>query len=100
MAMNHLPDNNDMAAMGTQVHSETSYEGIGFGLGVSVVIDPAACNTMQSVGEFAWGGMASTAFWIDPMEDLAAVFLTQLIPSGCYPIRREFRVLVNQALVD
>ncbi|MBC6439163.1 MAG: beta-lactamase family protein [Rhodospirillales bacterium] len=100
MATNHMPDDGDLTTMGQDRFSETSYAGIGFGLGVSVVIDPAACNTMQSVGEFAWGGMASTAFWIDPMEDLAAVFMTQLIPSGCYPIRRAFRVLVNQALID
>ncbi|MBT5435622.1 MAG: serine hydrolase, partial [Rhodospirillaceae bacterium] len=100
MATNHMPDDGDLTTMGQETFSETSYAGIGFGLGVSVVLDPAAAQTMSSPGEFAWGGMASTAFWIDPLEDLAAVFLTQLVPSAAYPIRREFRVLVNQALID
>ena len=100
MATNHMPGGGDLASMGQETFSETSYAGIGFGLGVSVALDPAASGTMQSPGEFAWGGMASTAFWVDPLEDMAVVFLTQLIPSGCYPIRRELRVLVNQALVD
>jgi CubicO group peptidase (beta-lactamase class C family) len=100
MATNHMPDDGDLTTMGQATFSETSYAGIGFGLGVSVVLDPAAAQTMSSPGEFAWGGMASTAFWVDPAEDMAVVFLTQLIPSGSYPIRRELRVLVNQALVD
>lgn len=100
MATNHMPGDGDLTTMGQEVFSETSYAGIGFGLGVSVVIDPAAAQTMSSPGEFAWGGMASTAFWIDPAEDMAVVFLTQLIPSGSYPLRRELRVIVNQALVD
>tara|TARA_B100000676_G_C18083603_1_gene853182 strand:- start:1160 stop:2350 length:1191 start_codon:yes stop_codon:yes gene_type:complete len=100
MATNHMPDDGDLTTMGQETFSETSYAGIGFGLGVSVVIDPAAAQTMISPGEYAWGGMASTAFWIDPAEDMAVVFLTQLIPSGCYPLRRELRVLVNQALID
>lgn len=98
MATNHLPDDSDLAAMGQEVFAETSYNGVGFGLGVSVMLDPAAAGVMASPGEFAWGGMASTAFWVDPLEDMAVVFMTQLIPSGCYPIRKELRVLVNQAL--
>ena len=53
-----------------------------------------------SLGEYWWGGMASTAFWIDPVEDLSVVFFTQLIPSSLYPIRRELRTLVNAAIVD
>ena len=98
MATNHLPDDSDLAAMGQQVFAETSYIGVGFGLGVSVMLDPAAAGVMASPGEFAWGGMASTAFWVDPLEDMAVVFMTQLIPSGCYPLRKQLRILVNQAL--
>lgn len=100
MCMNHLPGNADMAAMGTPVHSETSYEGIGFGLGFSVVLDPATAKAACSAGECAWGGAASTAFWIDPAEEVVAVFMTQLMPSSTYPIRRELRALVYQALID
>ena len=98
MTTNHLLGNRDLAAMGQPVFSETSYDGIGFGLGVSVVIDPAAANVLDSPGEFAWGGAASTYFWVDPREEVIVVFLTQLLPSSTYPIRRELKTLVYQAL--
>ena len=75
-------------------------EGIGFGLGGAILLDPAKAQILGSEGEFTWGGLASTAFWIDPKEELSVVFMTQLIPSSCYHIRRELRVLVYQALVD
>lgn len=100
MTVNHLPGNTDMAGMGTPVHSETSYEGIGFGLGFSIVLDPATARHACSAGEHAWGGAASTAFWIDPVEDISVVFMTQVLPSSSYPIRRELRSLVYQALID
>ena len=98
MTSNHLPGNCDLVAMGQPVFSETSYAGVGFGLGFSVVVDPAAANVLGSPGEFAWGGAASTYFWIDPVEEVIAVFLTQLLPSSTYPIRRELKTLVYQAL--
>lgn len=90
----------DMASMGQARFSETSYEGIGFGLGGSVVIDAPRTQVLQSVGTFSWGGMASTAFWVDPSEEIAVVLMTQLQPSSTYPIRNELRTLVNQAVVD
>lgn len=98
MTTNHLPG--DLAAMGTPRFAETPFTGIGFGLGFSVVLDPAKSCTLSSAGEYAWGGMASTAFWCDPQEDLAVVLMTQLVPSSAWPIRRELRVLVNQSIVD
>ena len=98
MTANHLPG--DMAAMGQPRFSESPYAGIGFGLGFSVTLDPAQAQILGSPGEYAWGGAASTAFWIDPAEDLAVVLLTQLMPSSTYPIRRELRVLTYQVLVD
>lgn len=100
MRMNHLPTGDDLASMGQAVFSETRYDGIGFGLGWSVLLDPARAQVSGSIGELAWGGLASTCFWIDPDEDLAVIFLTQLIPSSSYPVRRELRALVYQALVD
>jgi CubicO group peptidase (beta-lactamase class C family) len=100
MRQNHLPENRDMAAMGQPVWSETSYDGIGFGLGFAVVIDPVKAHIITSVGEHHWGGAASTFFWLDPEEDLFTVFLTQLMPSSTYPIRRELRAAVYQTLVD
>ena len=100
MTMNQLPGNNDLAGMGQRVHSEAPFEGTGFGLGFSVVLDPAAANVIDSVGDFGWGGAASTYFWVDPEEQLVVVFMTQLRPSSSYPIRREFKTAVYQALVD
>lgn len=98
MTRNHLPG--DLADMGQPTFNETTYEGIGYGLGFSVMLDPAKALVMGSPGEYAWGGYASTAFWIDPLEDLTVIYLTQLIPSSAYPIRRELRVLTYQAITD
>ncbi len=98
MTANHLPG--DLAAMGQPTFSETSYAGIGFGLGFSVMIDPAKAEVIGSPGEHAWGGMASTAFWIDPVEHLTVILMTQLRPSRTYPLRRELRILTYQALID
>jgi len=100
MRRNQLPDNRDMAAMGQPVWSETSYDGIGFGLGWAVVLDPVKAHLVTSVGEHHWGGAASTFFWLDPEEDLYVIFFTQLMPSSTYPIRRELRTRVYQALID
>jgi len=99
MRQNHLPDNRDMAAMGQPVWSETSYDGIGFGLGWAVVLDPVKAQVITSKGEHHWGGAASTFFWLDPEEDLYVILLTQLMPSSTYPIRRELRSRVYQALL-
>ena len=100
MRMNQLPDGKDMAAMGQPVWSETSYDGVGFGLGFAVVIDPVKASIITSTGEHHWGGAASTFFWIDPTEDMFVVFFTQLMPSSTYPIRRELRARVYQAIVE
>lgn len=100
MMRNHLPGNADLTSMGQPVFSETSFDGIGFSLGGSVVIDAAKAKALCSEGEFAWGGAASTAFWVDRAEDVVVIFLTQLLPSSSYPIRRELRALVYQSIVD
>lgn len=100
MTSNHMPNNGDLASMGVPVFSETTYSGIGFGLGVSVMLDPAKAQILGSPGEYAWGGAASTAFWVDPVEEQIVIFLTQLMPSSTYPIRRELRVLTYGAIVD
>jgi len=98
MTTNHLPDGRDLNSMGQSLFAEVAMEGMGFGLGFSVIEDPAANNSLCSVGEFAWGGAASTAFWIDPLEGLTAIFMTQFLPSSTYPLRRELRAAVYQAL--
>jgi CubicO group peptidase (beta-lactamase class C family) len=99
MTMNHLPGGVDLEAMGKGSVSETAMPGVGFGLGFGVVIDPPANRSLASRGEYLWGGAASTAFWVDPVEEVTVVFMTQLFPSATYPIRPQLRWVVNQALL-
>jgi CubicO group peptidase (beta-lactamase class C family) len=100
MTSNHLPGGVDLAAFGRPLFAEAPFDGVGFGLGFSVTINPPAMHSLSSVGEFAWGGAASTCFWVDPVEEITAVFLTQLLPSSTYPLRSQLRQLVYSALVD
>ena len=106
MTRNHLPGHGDLAAMGMPVFSETPFAGVGFGLGFSVALDPAAANVIDSPGQFAWGGMAGTYFWVDPVEELSVILFAQLIHSDAIPtspprlLRRRLKPLIYQALVD
>jgi CubicO group peptidase (beta-lactamase class C family) len=98
MARNHLPGNLDLKTFGRPLFAETPFLGVGFGLGFAVTIDPVPGKIICSEGELTWGGAASTAFWIDPAEELTASFFTQLLPSSSYPIRSQLRQLVYQAI--
>jgi CubicO group peptidase (beta-lactamase class C family) len=100
MVRNHLPGNADLETFGRPLYAETPLRGVGFGLGFSMVIDPARYGVLASLGDYSWGGAASTAFYVDPVEDLTVSFYTQLLPSSTLPIRNYLRALVNQALVD
>lgn len=100
MATNHLPDGRDLPALSRSLFSEAMYDGIGFGLGFAVVIDPPRTLIPGSRGDFSWGGAASTYFWIDPREELTTIFMTQLMPSTTYTIRRELRTLVYSAFTE
>jgi CubicO group peptidase (beta-lactamase class C family) len=101
MTVNHLPGGRDLTDLAQAgMFTETAYAGVGFGLGFSVMQSPARAHILGTPGEFAWGGAASTAFWIDPAEDLIVIFMTQLMPSASYPLRRELRVLSYAALID
>ena len=100
MTRNHLPGGVDLEAFGRPLFAETTFEGVGFGLGFSVVQDEVANKVLSTAGEFAWGGAASTAFWVDPGEQVSALFMTQLLPSSTHPIRSQLKQLVYQALVD
>ena len=100
MARNHLPGGADLESFGRRLFAETTFDGVGFGLGFAVLLDPVANKVLSTPGELAWGGAASTFFWVDPAEQLTAIFLTQLLPSSTYPLRSELRQLVYQALVD
>ncbi len=77
----------------------TPAHGRGFGLGFAVTLDPARAQLVGSAGEYNWSGAASTAFFIDPTEDLAVIFMTQFMPSSTYPLIQQLRVMTYQALV-
>ena len=100
MMRNHLPGGLDLETFGRPLYAEFPFHGVGFGLGFAVVIDPAAGKVVCSEGEAAWGGAASTAFWIDQQEELTVSFYTQLLPSSSHRIRPQLRQLVYQALAD
>ncbi len=98
MTANQLPKQQDLSAMGQARFSETVMEGVGFGLGYAVMLDPLRAGVKTSPGEFNWGGMASTYHYIDPAEKLIVVFMTQLMPSSAYPIRTELKNAVYRFL--
>lgn len=100
MTRNHLPGGRDLNALGQATFSETEMAGMGFGLGFSVLLDGAANRTAAPEGTFAWGGAASTAFWVDPVSEICVVFMTQLLPSGTHPLRKHLQAGVYQALTD
>lgn len=100
MTANHLPGGKDLTELSVSLFGEAAYAGVGFGLGFSVTVDPAKTLIPGTAGEYAWGGAASTAFWIDPKEKLIVIFMTQLLPSSHYPIRRELRTLAYSAITE
>ncbi len=98
MASNHLPGGADLASFARDSFSEVGQSGVGFGLGFSVVLDRVANRSLVSPGTIAWGGAASTYFWVDRTEGLAVALYTQLLPSWTYPLRRDLQQLVYAAL--
>jgi CubicO group peptidase (beta-lactamase class C family) len=101
-SVNFLPDNKELAAMAPPgLFSEAGYAGIGFSLGCGVTLSPARTRLPGTPGEYFWGGAAATAFWIDPREDLAVVFMTQVIGSDArLTLRRDLRTLVYSAMTE
>ena len=100
MTQNHLPGGQSMSDMGDETFSETRMDGSGFGLGFSVVTSPVEAMAPVSEGAYSWGGAASTFFWIDPAEELIGILMTQLMPSGAYPLRPQFQQLVYAAITE
>ena len=96
MTCNHLPG--DIASMGPSTWAETSFEGVGFGLLGSVILDPAKAQASAQIGDYGWGGAASTFFWVSPVDDMVVILFTQLLPSSALPVRKELRALVHGAL--
>ncbi|UTW58463.1 beta-lactamase family protein [Kordiimonas sp. SCSIO 12603] len=91
MRTNQLPGNLNGIAGGKQ--------GLGFGLGFAVVQDPSVVKGQTNIGNYFWGGMANTIFWIDPKEELVVILMTNVLPSGIYPLRKDMRNKVYDALV-
>ena len=98
MTANHLPDGGDLTRLSKSLFSEAENAGVGFGLGFATIINPAATMQPCNAGEFYWGGMFSTAFFVDPVDDVIMIFMTQLMPSSSYPVRREIKTMLYSAL--
>ncbi len=100
MTLNHLP-----AAIAASGSGESptlgalGSRGVGFGLGFSVVTDPAAAGTISSMGEYAWGGAAGTIFWIDPDEEIITIAMIQLMASP-WPLRADMKTTTYQAITE
>ncbi len=99
MHRNHLKDGRSLAQMAVGSFSETSDEGVGFGLGFATTLDAVASGGI-SEGDYYWGGAASTIFWVDPKEDLSVVFMTQLMPSGTFNFRGQLKNIVYASIID
>ena len=101
MTANHLPGNGELREFALPGgYGEVGFDGTGFGLTVAVGLGPTRTQVIGSAGEYMWGGWASTAFWIDPSEELIVVFMTQLVPSGTFNVRNQLKALVYPAIVD
>ena len=96
MTCNHLPG--DIASMGPATWAETSFEGVGFSLLGSIILDPAIAQASAQIGDYGWGGAAGTFFWVSPVDDMVVILFTQLLPSSALPVRKELRALVHGAL--
>ncbi|MBI5285883.1 MAG: beta-lactamase family protein [Chloroflexi bacterium] len=98
MTKNHLTGGRDLSQMAIGAFSETAYEGVGFGLGFAMTLDEVTAGSIAA-GDYYWGGAASTIFWVDPKEDLVAIFMTQLIPSATFNFRGQLKSIVYGAIV-
>jgi CubicO group peptidase (beta-lactamase class C family) len=99
MHMNHLAGGKDLTQMAIGSFSETANEGVGFGLGFASTMGQVETGSL-GVGDYYWGGAASTIFWVDPKEDLTVVFMTQLMPSGTFNFRGQLKSLIYSTIVD
>ena len=98
MHRNHLLNGQDLTQMAIGAFAETAYAGVGFGLGFAMSLDEVATGSL-GVGDYYWGGAASTIFWVDPIEDLVAVFMTQLIPSSTFDFRGQLKSIIYSSIV-
>ncbi len=101
MTSNHLPGDGELADFALPGgYGEVGFSGAGFGLTMAVAKPPVETGVVGSPGEFMWGGAASTTFFVDPVEDLSLVFMTQLLPSGTFNFRGQLKAIVYGAIAD
>ncbi|PZG94112.1 serine hydrolase [Streptomyces sp. NTH33] len=98
MTRNHLPGNADLRSYGSPAHDDPGNDGVGFGFGVSVVVDPARTQAPSGLGTYGWSGVATTTFWVDPSRDLTFQFMTQVRPRSSLRIYPELKRLVHEAV--
>jgi CubicO group peptidase (beta-lactamase class C family) len=99
MTKNHLAQGKDLTRLAIGGFSETANEGVGFGLGFAMTMGEVETGGLGS-GDYYWGGAASTIFWVDPVEDLVVIFMTQLMPSGTFNFRGQLKNIVYSSIVD
>ena len=99
MHRNHLPNGTDLGSIAMGSFSETAYDGVGFGLGLASTLDDVAAGTIGA-GDYYWGGAASTIFWVDPVEDMFVIFMTQLMPSATFNFRGQIKNIIYGAIED
>lgn len=99
MRQNHLKGNSDLTDLSIGSFSETAYEGIGFGLGFAVTMGQREAASV-STQDFYWGGAASTIFWVDPIEDMSVIFMTQIMPSTSFNFRGQLKNIIYGAITD
>lgn len=104
MTMNHLPGNAEIADLmpASNLFNETGYRGVGFGLGVAVTQNLSHAALPGSIGEYAWGGLAGTFFFVDPREEMIAIVMTQVIDNQArrMRLRRDLRTLIYSAMTE
>lgn len=101
MTRNHLPGDADLRSFGSRpAHDERGNDGVGFGLGVSVVTDPSRTRSPSGLGTYGWSGVATTTFWVDPGRDLTVQFITQVRPRSSHAVYPDLKRLVHEALTD
>ena len=101
-SLNHLPDGRDLADMAVPgLFSGSSYAGVGFSLGCGVNVDVVKNSLPGSLGQYFWGGVTGSYFWIDPKEELAVIFMAQvLFTNARETLRRDMRSLVYSAMTE
>ncbi len=99
MHRNHLKDGKDLTQMAIGGFSETANEGVGFGLGFACTLDSVTSGSIVG-SDWYWGGAASTIFWVDAKDDLAVVFMTQLMPSGAFNFRGQLKSIIYSSIAD